>query len=388
MSLAVEKVEIYFFERPRTQPYLGGAEGEIVLGDRYVVRIFNGTVYPLNDRSIVVKVVNRDGVVGWGETYGLVAPKAVAAIITDLFGPYLTSRTFDDPAAVWDGLYSLQRVRGYWGGYLGDALAALDIALWDMHARAANVSLQAALGRAGGGRIPGYISGLPAKDKAARLAMAQSWKERGFGKLKIPSSHTDNGDIVGEFESLRKGLGDDHAIALDMHWVHTAESAIKLAHDLVPYKPWFLEAPVPPEDVETQRAVAKGSPSPMAIGEEWRTEWDYSLREECCAIVQPEMGHTGVTQFLRIAGRAKRLGAGVIPHATIGLGIFMSASLRAALVAGASDHEFQHTIYDRNAELLEGAAPCTNGSFDIPDTPGHGVTPTDDAFRFMTRLDD
>ena len=98
------------------------------------------------------------------------------------------------------------------------------------------------------------------------------------------------------------------------------------------------------------------------------------------------MGHTGVTQFMRMSQRAQAQGAEIIPHATIGLGIFMAASLRASLAAGASCHEFQHTIYHRNAALLDGAASCANGSFDVPNTPGHGVSPNKEALQFLTPI--
>ena len=135
------------------------------------------------------------------------APKAVAALIEDLLGPYLMMLDPARPDATWDALYELQRVRGYWGGYLADTLAALDIALWDLYARSRGESLQAALGRPGAGELPAYVSGLPEATRAARLELAQSWQARGFDKVKIPVSHSDDGDIAGEFDSLRSGLG-------------------------------------------------------------------------------------------------------------------------------------------------------------------------------------
>jgi len=386
VSIAIDKVEVFFFERPRTTPYLGAGEGEFAIGERYIVREFNGTVYPLTDRSIVVKVTDKHGAIGWGETYGLVAPKAVAAIIQDLLAPYLTMRSFETPEAAWDGLYELQRVRGYWGGYLGDALAALDIAIWDMQARSEGQSLQSALGKSGSGRLEGYVSGIPAPSKQARLDLVREWKARGFNKVKLPVSHTDNGDVIGEMESLRAGLGDDHEISIDLHWTLDAQGTLDLDAALKPIRPWFLEAPTKPEDIEAQRTIARSITAPLAIGEEWRTDWDYRHRLDCCHIIQPEMGHTGITQFSRMARMAKERGTGILPHATIGLGIFASASLRAALAFDAQGHEFQHTIYTRNAELLDGAAVVEGGFFEIPDSPGHGVTPNGEAKKYLTPL--
>ena len=71
---------------------------------------------------------------------------------------------------------------------------------------------------------------------------------------------------------------------------------------------------------------------PVAAGEEWRNVFEAKLRlaRAPLAYVQPEMAHTGVSQFVAIAKLAQARGAGVIPHATIGVGIFMAASLHAS----------------------------------------------------------
>lgn len=387
MPRKIEKIDVYVFERTKEGAYLGDTDQGIVdLGPDYLVRRFNGTIYPKHDLSIVVSLTDSDGAVGWGETYGLVAPKAVAALISDLFGPYLKTLPIEDCAQVWDQLYELQRVRGYWGGYLGDALAALDIALWDLTSRSSGQSLQSALGQAGSGTIDAYISGLPPKTHSERAELAMSWKEKGFDKLKTPIGAVDNGDVVGEMYGLREALGEDHKIALDMHWTRSVAETLQLDQDLAGMTPWFLEAPTKPEDIEAQHAIAAGLSVPLALGEEWRTEWDYRPRQNACHIIQPEMGHTGITQMMRMAKMAKANKAAIIPHATIGLGIFMAASLRTSLAIGAEAHEFQHTIYHRNGALLEGPAECKDGAFFISDTPGHGVTPTKEALKYLTKL--
>lgn len=387
MHKRIEKIDVFAFERKRGTAYLGDlGDGEFALGTHHIVRRFNGTVYPRMDRSVVVRLTDSDGAVGWGETYGLVAPGIVAALVEDLLGPYLKMLDPMLPDETWDKLYELQRVRGYWGGYLADTLAALDIALWDLYSRSGGESIQSALGKGGAGHIPAYVSGLPEPTKETRLALAQSWQAKGFDMVKIPVSHSDAGDVRGEFESLRNGLGDAQKIAVDVHWTCSADEAIALANEIAPFDPWFLEAPVAPEDIAAQGKVGQGISCPLALGEEWRTEWDVIAREGVAAIVQPEMGHTGITQFMRIAKHARKSGAQVIPHATIGMGIFMSASLRAGFAVGAEAHEFQHTIYGPNAALLDGAAPVENGQFMIPDTAGHGVTPNQDGMAHLKPL--
>ena len=74
--------------------------------------------------SVIVRAETADGTVGWGETYGIVAPLAVLAILRDVMIPIVEGRDPRDARAIYDELYDLMRVRGASGGYYGDALAA------------------------------------------------------------------------------------------------------------------------------------------------------------------------------------------------------------------------------------------------------------------------
>jgi galactonate dehydratase len=79
-------------------------------------------------------------------------------------------------------------------------------------------------------------------------------------------------------------------------------------------------------------------------------------------IVQPEMGHTGVTEFMKIARMAEAFHCRVIPHASIGIGIFQAASLHAA---AALPHvpvsRYQHSVFDRNLRFVTGDMRCERG---------------------------
>ena len=88
----------------------------------------NGTIYPSVDRSIAVRITCEDGSEGWGETYGICAPRATTEIINDLLVPELIGRVPEDVEQVWDDLYGLMRVRGCTSGFHVDAITALDIA--------------------------------------------------------------------------------------------------------------------------------------------------------------------------------------------------------------------------------------------------------------------
>jgi L-alanine-DL-glutamate epimerase-like enolase superfamily enzyme len=165
---------------------------------------------------------------------------------------------------------------------------------------------------------------------------------------------------------------------VDLHWRYSADEALQLARKLESARPYFIEAPCPPEDVEALAVVASRSGLPVAAGEEWRNVHETRLRlaHAPLAYVQPEMAHTGVSQFIEIARLAQARGAGVIPHATIGVGIFMAASLHAAAtLASCPYHEYQHSVFDRNLAQVDTTMRCEAGFYTLPEGPGLGTVP-------------
>lgn len=384
----IVSVETFIISIPRDVPYLGALRtGESVNARGYFVRKGNRTAYPRTDMSVLVKVTGSSGAVGWGETYGIVAPGAVCEIIDDLLGPILVGRDPRDPGVLHEDLYDLMRVRGFFGGYYVDALAGVDIAVWDLAAKLAGVPLARLLGGIRETRIPAYVSGLPKPTLAARVAFAQEWVAKGFDALKFAAAVADDGELA-EMKALREGLGPKPRIACDMHWKWTGLQAIKLIDAMEAHDLWFAEAPCQPEDIDGQAQVASSVRTSVALGEEWRTAYEYRPRfvRRCMDIVQPEMGHTGVTEFMKIARMAEAFHCKVIPHASIGIGIFQAASLHAAAaLPNVPYHEYQHSIFDRNLRYVSGDMRCEAGLFHLPTGIGHGVEPTADVWQHVVR---
>jgi L-alanine-DL-glutamate epimerase-like enolase superfamily enzyme len=386
MRDVVSRVEPFILTIPRETPYLGALrKGEEVNAHGYFVRQGNRTVYPTVDRNVLVRITTRDGVVGWGETYGIVAPRATTAIIADLLAGFVVGSDPFDAAAIHDRLYDLMRVRGYTGGFYLDALAAIDIALWDIAAQIAGQPLVKLLGGQRRDAIPAYLSGLPKPSLPERTEMALIWQAQGFNAIKFASPVADQG-VVAEIAALRAALGPSARIACDMHWAQTAAQAAAMIRAMEPHGLWFAEAPVAPEDIAGLAEVAASVSTPVAAGEEWRTAFDAEARlsRRACAILQPEMGHKGITEFMRIAGLAQVHHLEVIPHATIGIGIFLAASLHASAAAAAvTCHEFQHSIVEPNRRFLEGKITCIAGQYFLPQGNGIGVRPSTEALRMM-----
>ncbi|MCA3601200.1 MAG: mandelate racemase/muconate lactonizing enzyme family protein [Methylobacterium sp.] len=386
MRDTIATVESFVITIPRDTPYLGALRpGEEANARGYFVRKGNRTVYPAFDRNVLVRLRTRHGVIGWGETYGIVAPRATMAIIDDLLADFVIGTDPFDSTATHDRLYDLMRVRGYTGGYYLDALAAIDIALWDIAAQIAGRPLCKLLGGQRRETIPAYLSGLPKPSRPARAMMAAEWQAKGFNAFKFAAPVADDG-VEREIETLRETLGPKARIACDMHWAQSAAGARMLIQQMEPHGLWFAEAPVNPEDLDGLAEVAASVSTPIAAGEEWRTAFDAQARlaRRACAILQPEMGHKGVTEFMRIAGLAQVHHCEMIPHATIGIGIFLAASLHASAAAAAvTAHEFQHSIVVPNARYLDGAIACEGGEYSLPPGAGLGVRPSAAALAIL-----
>jgi galactonate dehydratase len=389
MSERVARVEVFSLTVPRDTPYLGALRaGETVNEKGYLVRRGNRTVYPTVDRSVLVRIESASGAVGWGETYGIVAPGATMSIIDDLLTPFVVGRDPHDVSVIHDDLYDLMRVRGYTGGFYLDALAAIDIALWDLAARISNLPVVKLLGGQRHERVPAYVSGLPKPTLPERAAMAVEWQTHGFERFKFAAPVADDG-VVAEIAALRQALGPKADIACDMHWAHSAEQAIAMIHTMQPHGLWFAEAPVRTEDVDGLARVAAQVSTTVAAGEEWRTVFDLVPRvaRRACGIVQPEMGHTGITEFMRMGHYATAHHLRIMPHATIGAGIFMAASLQAsAALAAVECHEYQHSVFEPNRRLVEGDMNCRDGAYTLPSGPGLGVTPSAEALSLLVPI--
>ena len=379
----IEKVTAFVVEIPRDVPYLGPLRaGETINRRGYIVRQGNRTLYPTSDRSVVLRIDTEKGLTGWGETYGIVAPEAVRAIVDDVIAPVLEGRDPSAPAVIHEDLYDLMRVRGFFGGFYLDSLAAVDIALWDLLGRRLGVPISTLLGGRRHERIEGYVSGLPRATLEERVAFAREWQARGFRGFKFAAVVADDG-AEAEIIALREGLGPKAEIMADLHWRHTAPEAIRLIRRLEPHRLFFAEAPCAPEDIEGIAQVARSVGVPVALGEELRTvfEWQPRVTARAFGIGQPEMGRTGITEFVRIGALCHANHIAVMPHATIGVGLFHAASLQASSTLQKLPwHEYQHSIFEPNLRLTQPTGTqhmaCDAGFYTLPDGPGLGVEPS------------
>lgn len=385
MRATVKTVEPIIISIPRDTPYLGQLEEKNKPNKQgYFIRPGNKSVYHVSDQSLLVKITLTDGTVGWGECVAFYAPETGAALVRELVGPLVTGRSPLHVVEIYEDLYNAMRVRGFFGGYYHDVLAAVDIALWDCKGKMFDLSVCEILGGKRNNKIPAYVSGLPKPTVEERVDLARRWMEDGFDAVKFAGAVSSEG-ILEEMKQLREGIGNKPKILVDMHWKYTAAEAVSLITKLEKYNLFVAEAPVKPEDITGQAFVASHVHTQVGIGEELRTVYEFLPRflNNCMHIIQPEMGRTGITSFWKICQVAQAFNVKVIPHASIGIGIFQAASLHvSATLENIEYHEYQHSIFDKNLEYIKTTMNCENGFFTLPEGPGIGVEPASKVFQY------
>jgi len=121
--------------------------------------------------------------------------------------------------------------------------------------------------------------------------------------------------------ALRLAVGDSVDIMIDCHGRHALGNAIEFCRILAPYRPYFIEEPVPPENVEVMAEVRRASPVPIATGERLvtRREFRELIEKQACHVIQPDLCHCGgLLEAKKIAAMAEIWTMGVAPHNPLG----------------------------------------------------------------------
>ena len=290
-----------------------------------------------------LKVHTDAGITGLGEPYLENHPEPVIAEVRRLEALMVGQ----DPTrveALWQLMYDSGL--GYKGGPVKmSALSGIDMALWDIAGKAAGLPVHQMLGgacrdrvrvyRAVGGQLPHFVKpgqayrdGKPARmlpDTAdaymeAARALVQEW---GFRCLKAHFGPGPRLEAIGKvdaiaerFAAIREGAGPEVDVAVDIHNPHPAVAKALIAA-LAPYRPLFVEEPMPIERVDALHEVAASTNVAIAAGERWMGKWVFfdALREGSLAVLQPDISHAGgITECRKIAAIGEAAWAQVALH--------------------------------------------------------------------------
>lgn len=384
--MLIRDVETFVLKLDTEEAYLGRMRDGSEIGPAYTVRPPWRSLYSGRFETLLVKVTADDGTAGWGEALAPVAPEVPAAIVDRLLTPVLCGMDATRPRPAWSALRDLMRERGHLVGHQADALAAVDIALWDLAARLAGLRVADLLGGAYRDDLPTYVSGLPRTTDAERAELARDWAARGATAVKLHLGHGVAADLA--TVSAIRAAAPSLRVAVDAHWVYSVTDAIQLARGLGELGGWFLEAPLAPEDVAGHAELVRHAPVPIAVGEALRNRYEFGhwLERRALRIVQPDVARTGITEAMVIAELAAARHVPVAPHHSVGLAVALAAGLHvSAAVEDLAVFEYQPRPTEMGERILHRPLAVRPDGFPLPDGPGLGIDVDEDAVRRLAK---
>ena len=177
-------------------------------------------------------------------------------------------------------------------------------------------------------------------------------------------------------EAIRRAVGEQIDILVDCHGRHSLANAIEFCRVLAPYRPYFVEEPVPPENIDVLAEVRKASPVPIATGERLVTRYQFReiFEKLACHVIQPDLCHCGgIWEAKKIAAMAEVYTMGVAPHNPLG-----PVANAAALHFDLSTPNFliqEDMLADVpwRWEVVQHALVTEGGYWLPPDAPGLGI---------------
>jgi galactonate dehydratase len=369
-NMRIRKVEAFPVRLPRDWSLargMAGSPNELVAaaGDYRWSRDYPA-LYSTMFETALVKVTLDNGLVGWGEAQAPLAPEVACAIVERLLRPVLENQPFDGSRASlddwWLRMYSTMRVRGQTGGFMLDAIAGVDLALWDLAGQLASKPVAKLIRDNPPSRVRAYLSGVP--DPAAV-------RDSCFSEFKV-YYESDWRDIIHKVEAL------PGKVAVDALWHLPPREAVTLAAMLDDVGAWWLECPLLPEDARAHADLQRAIKTPIALGESYRTHWELApfFEQGAMRIVQPDLGRCGITEALRIADMARAYDVEVVPHVSIAFGPQLAAALHFAAAAGCHWCEYNPQVVETANRFLAEPIRLDGAAYLVPQAPGLGVTLT------------
>ncbi|MFJ5367785.1 mandelate racemase/muconate lactonizing enzyme family protein [Bosea sp. CER48] len=327
---------------------------------------------------VVVEVQTEDGTVGFGEGLCRRGAAGYARFIEEALVPRLIGRDAADRRALWKAMRAA--LSGRPGGQVVEAIAAVDIALWDIAGKQANQPIHRLLGGMGRKEVAAYASSINWLDDATVEAEVAAALKAGFREIKVKLGHPLR-DAVARARLVRRLAGDEIALYVDANWAYDVDDALIVGRALADLGYGFFEEPIAPHDREGYRRLAQHLPIRLAAGESDFVAGEALalLQDRSLGLLQPDVTRSGgITETWRIAELAATFNTAYAPHVGWSGAICVAASLQLA-AAAESFRTFECMVYEnplRDAftrPLVGEGSQLVDGKLAIPQGPGLGI---------------
>ena len=344
------------------------------------------------DRYLFLRIHTDAGIVGLGES-GAWGYLEASATVMEGYRDYLIGK---DPLLIEHHQQYLYRCTHFRGAAIMGAISAIDIALWDIAGKHFGVPCYQLLGGKcrDKARVYYHVMG---NTKEKLIQGCIDAKAEGFTAVGHLTPFLDEGRDVPYFKThsekikdatdtvaaYREAVGDSVDLCIEIHRRMEPAEAVALGRAIEPFRPYFFEDPIRPDNFDQMAEVAKKINIPIATGERLHTihEFQMLLSRGAVQYVRPDVCLAGgITQTKKIAALAEAHHVGVVPHNPLS-----PVSTAACIQIAASIPNFALQEYPTGegkppkSEIVKGILECKDGFITIPDRPGIGVELADDA---------
>jgi len=318
---------------------------------------------------ILVEVMTDEGVTGYGESFALRGtPHATIAVINQVLKPMILGA---DPAKISSLMEQMFRQTHLFGRYgiTTFAISGVDIALWDIAGKCADLPLHRLLGGARAAKVQAYASLMLYDEREKLKAAALHAKGAGFDMIKLHQVDVES------VRTARQVVGGDTKLTMDVNCAWSPEKALKMARQLEPYDLFWLEEPLwPPEDFQGLARLGSLSGIPIASGENACTAYQFKamLDAGAAAYIQPSVIKVGgISEWRKVAVLAEAYNVKVAAHSPyFGPGLLATAHLIAATPC-ADWLEYYYVALE--ASVFIDPPKVKDGYFILPEGPGLGL---------------
>jgi len=334
-------------------------------------------VYPPGEQTVVVRAETDEGLVGWGEAHAPYGPTVTQALILDVFAPLLIGHNPMHSDMLWEKMYGAQRLRGHNTGYTMEAIAGLDIALWDLRGKITGQPIYALLGGPYRTEIPVYASGIPGSTDAERQASARRYVEQGYTGIKLAIGRRDLSEDLTTVAAIVEVVNDHGQLLVDAHGAYDLGTAVKVGRELERMGCHWFEDPLVPEDHSGYVELSRALDIMVVAGETECNRFQFRDRLAARAVdaILPDICRAGgITEGQKIAILADACQTNWAAHVSMGTMIHVAAALHlGAATANFLVCEFHPTLTRLGNDLLVTPIEPHSSHITLPNGPGLGI---------------
>ena len=332
-------------------------------------KVLTGRQKPMTEVAMLfAEIETADGQQGLGLSYSKRAGGPGQFAHAREIAPALLGEDASDIGRLWDKLCWAGASVGR-SGLSTQAIGAFDVALWDLKARRANLSLAKLLG-AYRDSVPCYNTsgGFLHTPTEQLLVNAAASLERGIGGIKLKVGQPDGRLDLRRLEAVRNHLGDDAKIMVDANQQWDRPTAQRMCRTFEQFNLVWIEEPLDAYDHEGHAALARQFDTPIATGEMLTSAAEHGdlIRHRAADYLMPDAPRVGgITPFLKVAAQADQAGLLIAPHFAMELHIHLAAAYPRE---GWVEHfDWLEPLFNERIEIR-------GGRMQVPTRPGLGLS--------------